>query len=153
MSIQIFTKSLLVLAFVTGSASGAFANKGIGPFTEVKVEELSEANAKLGHEVFKAKCSMCHKMEDRYVGPALNDVFKRRTPEWIANMIMNPVEMTQKDPDAAKLLEEFLTQMTFQDVKKEEAVQIVAYFKRFAEKGDFAEEKAPESKSKSKKKK
>lgn len=127
------------------------ASKGIGPMTEIKLESLSESMAKQGKEVFNAKCSMCHKMEERYVGPALNDVFKRRTPEWIGNIILNPIEMTQKDPAAQELLAEYLTQMTFQNISNEQARQIIEYFRYYSEKGDLTEPKV-EAKSKAKSK-
>ncbi|MEO0169795.1 MAG: cytochrome c, partial [candidate division WOR-3 bacterium] len=80
-------------------------------------------------EIFKTKCSACHKLDERYVGPALKGVTKRRTPEWIMNMILNPEEMTKNDPIAKKLLEEYLTQMTFQNVSEDEARAILEYFR------------------------
>ncbi len=122
------------------------AEKGVGPVTELKLGPLDENLAKKGKELFSAKCGACHKMEERFVGPALKDVTKRRQPEWILNMILNPVEMTQKDPEAMKLLEEFLTQMTFQNVTEEEAKNILEYFRRYAEKGDFEVAKKDSSK-------
>ncbi|MBL7671117.1 MAG: cytochrome c [Bdellovibrionaceae bacterium] len=104
--------------------------KGIGPVTEVKIEGLNVELATKGKAIFEAKCSACHKVEERYVGPALKDVTKRRTPEWIMNMILNPVEMTQKDPIAQELLGEFLTQMTFQNVSQDEARGMLEYFRQ-----------------------
>jgi hypothetical protein len=44
-------------------------------------------------------------------------------------MITNPQEMTQKDPMAMKLLEETLSQMTYQDVDDAQAKALLAYFK------------------------
>jgi mono/diheme cytochrome c family protein len=104
--------------------------KGIGPVTEVKIEALNVALATKGKTTFEAKCSACHKLEERYVGPALKGVTLRRTPEWIMNMILNPVEMTQKDPVAQELLGEFLTQMTFQNVSQDDARGLLEYFRQ-----------------------
>ncbi len=105
-------------------------NKGIGPIKEIKLPEtIDETLAKRGEEVFKNKCSVCHKLDERYVGPPLKGITKRRTPEWIMNIILNPQEMTQKDPIAKKLLQEYLTQMSVQ-ASQDEARAILEYFRK-----------------------
>ncbi|GIL18546.1 MAG: hypothetical protein BroJett040_22970 [Oligoflexia bacterium] len=106
------------------------SDKGIGPVTEIKIEGFSAELAGKGKAAFEAKCAACHKIEEKYVGPSLKGVTQRRTPEWIMNMILNPVEMTQKDPTAQALLGEFLTQMTFQNVTQDEARSILEYFRQ-----------------------
>jgi len=85
--------------------------------------------AQNGEKLFGAKCAACHKMNERYVGPALSGVTTRRQPEWIMNMIMNPQEMTQKDATAQTLLGEYMTQMTFQNLTQEETRSILEYFR------------------------
>jgi len=103
---------------------------GIGPIKKVEIsKEIDIKLVKKGEEIFNLKCSACHKLEERYVGPPIKGITKRRKPEWIMNMILNPVEMTQKDPIAKQLLSEYLTQMTFQDVKEDEARAILEYFR------------------------
>ncbi|MEO0201754.1 MAG: cytochrome c [candidate division WOR-3 bacterium] len=98
-------------------------NKGIGPIKEVKMTpQIDKELAKKGEEIFKTKCSACHKLDERYVGPALKGVTNM-------NMILNPEEMTKNDPIAKKLLEEYLTQMTFQNVSEDEARAILEYFR------------------------
>lgn len=104
-------------------------SKGIGPIKEVKLGPIDKALADRGKKIFEEKCSACHKIEEKYVGPALKGVTKRRTPEWIMNMILNPIEMTQKDPIAKQLLAEYLTQMTYQDVSEEDARAILEYLR------------------------
>ncbi|TGM55424.1 cytochrome c [Leptospira biflexa] len=105
-------------------------SKGIGPVKSVTLGNLDQAMADRGKKQFEAKCAACHKFEEKVVGPALQDVTLRRTPEWIMNMILNPIEMTQKDPIGQELLGEHLTQMTFQNVKEEEAREILEYFRK-----------------------
>ncbi|WP_245667271.1 c-type cytochrome [Leptospira tipperaryensis] len=112
-----------------GSASSE-NSKGIGPVASVSLAALDETLANKGKKQFEAKCSACHKFEEKVVGPALAGVTNRRTPEWIMNMILNPVEMTQKDPIAQGLLAEHLTQMTFQNVQESEAREILEYFRK-----------------------
>lgn len=109
--------------------SGA-SSKGIGPVSSVQLGAIDPAMVKQGAEVFDGKCAACHKMDEKVVGPALGGVTKRRTPEWIMNMILNPEEMTQKDPAAQALLAEHLTQMTFQNVSEKEARAILEYFRK-----------------------
>ncbi|MEO0224516.1 MAG: cytochrome c [candidate division WOR-3 bacterium] len=103
---------------------------GIGPIKKVEISENIDMKlVEEGKKVFELKCTACHKLEERYVGPALKGITKRRKPEWIMNMILNPIEMTQKDPIAKQLLSEYLTQMTYQDIKENEARAILEYFR------------------------
>lgn len=104
-------------------------NKGVGPVKHVELGELDEDLAKKGAEIFESKCAACHKFDKRYVGPALQGITEKRTPEWIMNMILNPAEMTQKDPLAKDLLAEYLTQMTFQNLTEEEARAVLEHFR------------------------
>ena len=72
----------------------------------------------------------CHKPDKKFIGPAPTGIFKRRTPEWIMNMILNPEEMTQKDPLAKALLVEFNgSPMANQNLTEEEARQVLEYFR------------------------
>lgn len=106
-------------------------SKGVGKFTSVDVSAFKSDVATKGKSVFEAKCSACHKTDDqKIVGPGLKGVTERRTPEWIMNMITNPEEMTKKDPVAKALLEEHLTQMTFQNVTDAEARDILEYLRQ-----------------------
>lgn len=106
--------------------------KGIGPVKEVVLEEhIDEQLAATGQAVFEGKCSACHQLTDqKVVGPGMAGVTERRKPEWIMNMIVNPEEMTKKDPVAKKLLAEHLTQMTNQNVNEEDARALLEFFRK-----------------------
>ncbi len=105
-------------------------NKGIGPIKSVDISKpVDKALAKKGEELFKAKCSACHKTTKRFIGPNPTGVLKRRSPEWVMNMIMNPNEMVQKDPIAKDLLMEYSAPMADQSIKKEEARAILEFFR------------------------
>lgn len=106
------------------------SDKGIGPVKSVTLGPVDEELAEVGKATFQAKCSACHKIEERYVGPALSGVTKRRSPEWIMNMILNPQEMTQKNQIAQDLFGEYLVQMTFQNVSEKDARAILEYFRK-----------------------
>lgn len=106
-------------------------NFGVGPIqTKLELGNLDPALVQKGQKLFNEKCTACHKVEERYVGPSLKDVTKRRAPEWIMNMILDPMKMTQEDPDAKALLAEYLTQMTNQSVSLDDARAILEYFRQ-----------------------
>jgi len=110
------------------AATDGSSGRGIGPVEKVDISSLDGARALAGSQLFPIKCSACHKLDERYIGPALAGVTKRRQPEWILNMILNPEIMIQKDPTAKALLAEFIAPMANQHLTREEAENILAYF-------------------------
>ena len=107
---------------------------GLGPVkSELKLDAIDPAMAEEGAQVFETKCSMCHKMDERYVGPQLGDVANRRSPEFIMNMILDPTAMVKYHPEVKKLLAQYYTPMTFQNVTEEDARKILEFFRREGE--------------------
>ncbi len=103
---------------------------GIGPIKEkVNLGQLDAIKAAAGKKLFETKCSQCHKFDEKYTGPALRNVTKKRTPEYILNNILNPEEMANKHPEAKKLVALHATKMTFQNVTQEDAMKILEYFR------------------------
>lgn len=108
-------------------------DKGVGKFTSVKIgKNLDAALAAKGKELFQTSCTACHTATDqRLVGPGLKGITKIRTPEWIMNMISDPVKMTHNDPVAAELLKEFNNvQMTNQNVGDDGARAILEFLRQ-----------------------
>ncbi len=105
------------------------ASKGVGPIQSIEVGALDQTLVAKGEKVFSGTCSACHKWDARYVGPALAGVTKRRAPEWIMNMILNPSGMTASDPTAKALLGEYMTQMSV-NVTPEDARAVLEYFRK-----------------------
>ncbi len=107
------------------------SNKGIGPIKSVTLgADIDQAMATKGGEVFKSKCTACHKIGKKFIGPAPNGIFERRSPEWIMNMILNPDEMVKKDSDAKALLMEYNgSPMANQNLTEEEARNVLEYFR------------------------
>lgn len=104
---------------------------GVGPIqSKLDLKEINESLARKGEEIFTSKCTACHKLEERYVGPALKGVTTRRAPEWIMNMVIDPMKMTKEDPTAQELLAEYLTQMTNQNINEEDARALLEYFRK-----------------------
>lgn len=109
------------------------ANKGIGPIKSVNISDgIDDAMATHGEDVFQKMCSACHKMDKKFIGPKIDGVTERRSPEWIMNMIMNPEEMIAKDPIAKQLLiESNMAVMADQNISEEEARAILEYFRKY----------------------
>lgn len=109
-------------------ATGRTPGKGVGPVDHVDVASLDESLKAKGEEIFNGKCSACHKLNERYIGPALSGVTKRREPEWILNMILNPDKMVREDPVAKSLLGEYIAPMTNFNLSMEEAEGVLVFF-------------------------
>lgn len=117
-----------------GDISAFELENGIGPVKQ-KIE-LGTIDVKLveqGKAIFDSKCAACHKLDERYVGPAQRDVIKRRTPEYILNMMLNPEENYKRHPEAKKMLGEYMTQMPNQNISIDEAKAILEYFRKVAD--------------------
>jgi mono/diheme cytochrome c family protein len=104
-------------------------DKGIGPIKSITLGEIDEAMVAEGKEIFKLKCSACHKVSKRVVGPAMKGITERRSPEWIMNMILNPEVMVAKNKIAKDLLAEYLAPMANQNLTEKEARLILEYFR------------------------
>lgn len=103
---------------------------GIGPVKQkLELGPIDSRLVKKGEEIFNTKCLACHKLDERYVGPAQRDVLKRRTPEFVMNMMLNPIEMQEKHPVVKKLLAEYMTQMTNQNLSFDDSRAILEYFR------------------------
>lgn len=106
-------------------------NKGIGPIKSVSLENAIDKNkAAHGEEIFKKLCAACHKVDKKFIGPAPKDVLKRRSPEWVMNIMLNPVEMIEKDPLTKALQEEFNGAiMPNQSINEADARDLLEYFR------------------------
>ncbi len=103
--------------------------QGIGPIRDLELAAVDPALAEEGEAAFKTKCSACHKLGERYVGPELGDVLDRRRPEFVMNMILNANEMVQKHPEVKALLAQFYTPMPVQVTDLDEARAILEYLR------------------------
>jgi len=104
-------------------------DKGIGPINNVVLNHhVDKQMSASGRNIFEAKCSACHKMGKRFIGPSLDSVTTRRSPEWIMNMILNPEQMVKENDTAKKLLMEYISPMANQSLTEDEARSILEYF-------------------------
>ncbi|MFA7332059.1 MAG: cytochrome c [Candidatus Delongbacteria bacterium] len=110
--------------------SGDELENGIGPVkAPVELGALDPALAAKGQLIFEQKCLSCHKLGERFIGPALGDVLSRRTPRYVLNMILNPDEMVKRHPEAKKLLAEYLAPMAQQNLSPDDARAVLEYIR------------------------
>ena len=107
------------------------SNKGIGPISSMNFDEdIDQEMADKGAAAFKQKCTACHKPKAKLIGPGMNGIYERRSPEWVMNLLLNPTEMLKKDPIAIALLKEYNNiQMLNQNLSEEEARAIAEYLR------------------------
>jgi len=120
--------AIIIPAFISGCGENT-DEIGIGPVKSLTLGAVDKNLADKGKEIFDSKCVACHKFDSKLVGPPLKDVTKRRKPEWIMNMILNPEQMTKENAIAKQLFAQYLTQMTFQNVTQDDARAILEYFR------------------------
>lgn len=118
-------------------------DKGIGPVSSVDIPAtIDQSLSALGDTLFVNKCTACHKIYERKIGPPLVGVTTKRTPEWIMNMILNPDEMVVKNEAAKKLLMEYIAPMANQSLNEDEARALLEYFRSIdAKQENLKEEK------------
>ena len=80
-----------------------------------------------GEKLFNQLCTSCHMINEDYIGPAMSGILERRSPEWIMNMILNPIQMLEEDSIAIELLERYNFEYMYnQNLLEEEAREILA---------------------------
>jgi len=106
-------------------------NKGVGPIKSVELASaIDNTMATHGADVYKKMCTACHRADKKFIGPAPTGIMKRRTPEWIMNMILDPEGMVKNDPLAKELMIEFNgSPMANQNLTEEDARAVLEYFR------------------------
>lgn len=104
---------------------------GVGPVQAFTLpDEVDAQLAAQGQETFESMCSACHKLDKKFIGPAMQDVLTRRNPAWVMNMILAPDKMVQEDPIARKLLVDYNgSPMANQNLTEEQARAVLEYFR------------------------
>ncbi len=70
--------------------------------------KLTMADVAEGEKLFNAKCTSCHAINDKVVGPALKDVDKRQSEAWILKWVKNSQAVIKSgDAYANKLYNEY----------------------------------------------
>lgn len=113
----------------SGLSDWEFEN-GFGPVKKkLNLGPIDKTMASEGEKIFESKCASCHKLDERYVGPAQRNVLQRVTPEFFMNMVLNPDENIEKHPHAKDMLAQYLQKMTNQNVNLKDARALLEYFR------------------------
>ena len=104
---------------------------GLGPVKDplIMSDELNIAIVDSGRVLFLDRCLKCHTTADNLKGPALTKITERRRPEWIMNLLLNPTEMSAKDPFAKKTADNYGNTMKHYVFDYTEAREILEYFR------------------------
>jgi hypothetical protein len=105
--------------------------KGVGQIKEITLDpEINQDMVTAGAALFKTNCTACHKTDKRFIGPKMQGVLDRRSPEWVMNMILDPKLMTEEDRCAKDLLIEFNgAAMSNQNLTVEQSRNLVEFFR------------------------
>lgn len=106
-------------------------NKGIGPIKRVRFRKnVDNALADEGQQLFQRYCVACHFTDRKMIGPAMTGIFERRSPEWVMNLLLNPIQMLAEDPIGIALLEEYNgVMMLDQNLTEEQGRAITEYLR------------------------
>lgn len=114
--------------------SGAMlSDKGIGPVKELKLGAIDQKLVQTGQTLFESKCAICHKLDEKKVGPALRDEMKEHSPEFIMNLLLNTAEMQQKNEYMKEEVKEYVTVMPDPKLTQDQARAILEYFRQETE--------------------
>jgi cytochrome c len=103
---------------------------GFGPVKKkLNLGALDLSMAEEGEKIFESKCASCHKLDERYTGPAQRDVLRRVTPEFFMNMVLNPDENIEKHPHTREMLGQYMNRMTNQNINLKDARMLLEYFR------------------------
>jgi len=108
---SIFSVSLplVILVVVLGSFQGMAQekSKGIGPVKTVALGPVNPKWVDEGKGIFNTQCMVCHDLDQKKIGPALRNITKQRSPEFIMNLLLNSAQMQKEDPTIKALLKEY----------------------------------------------
>ncbi len=84
-----------------------------------------------GEQLYSQNCKACHRIDQRLIGPALQNVYDRRDMEWIFAFVKNSQKVIEGgDNYAIALFDEYnKIAMTSFDFTDEEILSIIAYVK------------------------
>ena len=89
-------------------------------------------DVKEGQALFKSKCTSCHAVQKKLVGPALAGMSERHSEEWLVKWIHNSQALIASgDATAIALFEEYNKSVmtSFTDLSEDQIKNIIAYVK------------------------
>lgn len=101
-------------------------------YPEAYPEPINELRAERGKTLFQSKCTSCHDLDRKVIGPPLRGVTQRRSYNWMMNMIQHPDEWVKQDPAARDLHKEYnYVQMLIPDgITEDQTMAVIEYLRR-----------------------
>jgi cytochrome c oxidase subunit 2 len=129
-------KNLIFLsaAFLIVNLAGAAVIK-----ESISGKPVDDATIAAGKGLFENKCKTCHAIDNKQIGPALKDVHKRRSYDWLTKWIRNNESLRKSgDKDAIDVWEKNNKAImnAFPDLKDEEIASLVMYIEDASAGGD-----------------
>ena len=108
-------------------------DKGLGPFQNVTVAPIDKNKVKAGMAIFNSKCILCHELDTKKVGPPMRNITKVYTPEFLLNMMVNPLEMEKNNATIKDLMKQFNNvPMPDQKISQQDALSVFDYLRSVA---------------------
>lgn len=129
LGVPIHLGTLLLAFFLFGGMDAYAVNPDVSD---------SEDAIQAGQALFNANCKTCHKLDQRYTGPALRGVTERRELDWAVNFIINSQLVIQSgDATATALYKEYnnIVMPSHEFLSTEDVMNLLSYI----EYGDKAE--------------
>src|SRR5215469_17491055 len=76
---------------------------------------FADASIEDGKTIFTTRCTSCHNVNAKVVGPALANVDQRHTIDWIVSFVHSPKTMIGKNDEAAVALYNQFNQIIMPD--------------------------------------
>ncbi len=80
---------------------------GVGPVKKVELGPLDKKMINEGKTIYNNQCIICHDLDQNKLGPALKNVAKIRTPEYIMNLLLNSAQMQKENATVIALQKQF----------------------------------------------
>jgi mono/diheme cytochrome c family protein len=93
---------------------------------------LHAQDVKEGEKIFKSKCTSCHAIDRKVVGPALKGVPDTKSEEWLIKWIRNSQALIATgDAEAVKIFEEYNKSVmtSFTDLSDDQIKSVIAFIK------------------------
>lgn len=107
----------------------------------------AQGDASKGGAIFQAKCTACHKVETRVIGPALGPTLETETDDkWLTKWIQNNQALiAAKDPKALKIYNEYnqAAMTVFGDLSDGDVANVIAYVRDEHKKAATAKSNQP----------
>lgn len=125
--------------WTAGNFTSFELQNGIGPIKEkLEVGPVNASRAARGEELFTQKCATCHQLDGKKTGPALREITKRRSPEYVLNQILNPDQMGKLHPDGKQMVAQYMQYMTIQGITMDDARALLDFLRSEADKASQA---------------